>query len=148
MHDGRCRKWSTCDAEAPDCLNPLMAIELRTAIPILRMHDVAVTKRFYLDYLCCTLDEQDGDGDRPIFMKVSRDGMRLHLSSHHDDGTPGTVVLVVTSEVAALHAELAAKDHPFLNPGLEAGPGGAGLELQLIDPASNRLRFYEPPRTS
>ena len=83
-------------------------------------------------------------GDRPIFMKVSRDGMRLHLSSHRDDGTPGTVVLVVTSDVAALHAELAAKNYPFLNPGLEPGPDGGGLELQLIDPVSNWLRFYQP----
>lgn len=122
-----------------------MGIELRAAIPILRMYEVTVTKRFYLDYLGCTLDGQDGAGDRPVFMKVSRGAMRLHLSSHHDDGTPGAAVLVVTSGVAELHAALAAKDYPFFNPGLEPGPGGAGLELQLIDPASNRLRFYEPP---
>ena len=96
-----------------------MGIGLRAAIPILRMHDLALTKRFYLDYLGFSLDGQDGEGDRPIFMKVSRDGMRLHLSSHRDDGTPGTVVLVLTSDVAALHAELAAKNYPFLNPGLE-----------------------------
>jgi hypothetical protein len=132
-------------AAAGGWLNLYMAIELRAAIPILRMHDVAVTKRFYLDYLGCALDGQDGEGDLPIFMKVSRGAMRLHLSSHHDDGTPGSVVLVVTSDVADLHAELASKNYPFLNPGLEAGPGGGGLELQLIDPASNRLRFYEPP---
>src|SRR6202035_721405 len=129
-------------------LNPGIGIELRAAIPILRMHDVAVTKGFYLDYLGCTLDAQDGEGDGPVFMKVSRGGLRIHLSSHHDDGTPGTVVLVVTSGVADLHAELVAKDYPFLNPGLEPGPGGGGLELQLIDPASNRLRFYEPPARS
>ncbi len=125
-----------------------MGIELRAAIPILRMHDVALTKRFYVEYLGCTLDDQAGEGDRPIFMKVSRGGMRLHLSSHHDDGTPGTAVLVVTSGVAELRAELASKDYPFLNPGLEPGPGGEGLELQLIDPASNRLRFYEPPASA
>ena len=29
-----------------------------------------------------------------VYVHVSRDGMRLHLSSHHDDGTPGTAVLV------------------------------------------------------
>ena len=129
-----------------DCLDLRMAIEVRAAIPVLRMHDVAVTKRFYLDYLGCTLDGEDGEGDAPVFMKVSRDAMRLHLSSHHDDGTPGSVVLVVISGVVDLHAELATKKYPFMNPGLEPGPGGGGLELQLIDPASNRLRFYEPAR--
>ena len=51
-----------------------MGIGLRAAIPILRMHDLALTKRFYLDYLGFSLDGQDGEGDRPIFMKVSRDG--------------------------------------------------------------------------
>ncbi len=117
-------------------LNPRMAIELRAAIPILRMHDVAVTKRFYLDYLGCTSDGQDGEGDRPIFMKVSRGGMRLHLSSHHDDGTPGTAVLVVTWGVAELHAELAAKNHPFLNPGLEPGPRWRRLRVK-----ADRSRF-------
>lgn len=121
-----------------------MGITFSAAIPILRMHDVAATKRFYLEYLGCTLDAQDGGDDRPSYMKVSRGELRLHLSSHHDDGTPGTAVLVVTSGLADLHAELAAKDYPYLNPGLEPGPAGGGLQLQLIDPASNRLRFYEP----
>ncbi len=109
------------------------------------MHNVSVTKRFYLDYLGCTLDAQDGEGDRTVFMKVSRGGMRLHLSSHHDDGTPGTVVLVVASDVADLHTELVSKNFPFLNPGLERGPGGAGLELQLIDPASKSAALLRAP---
>lgn len=121
-----------------------MGTEIRSATPILRMHDVAVTKRFYLEYLGCALDWQDGEGDRPIYMQVSRGALRLHLSSHHDDGTPGAAVLITTVGVADLHAELAAKEYPFLNPGIGPGPGG-GLEVQLIDPASNRLRFYEPP---
>jgi Glyoxalase superfamily protein len=43
--------------------------------------------------------------------------------------------------VAELHAELHAKDYPFLNPGIEPAPGGR--EMQLIDPFSNRLRFFE-----
>jgi extradiol dioxygenase family protein len=119
-----------------------MEIELSAPIPILRMHDVAVTKRFYLDYLGCALDWEEGEGDRPVYMQVSRGGLVLHLSSHHDDGTPGSAILVTTRGVAALHGELRQRDYPFLNPGLEPGPGG-GTELQLIDPASNRIRFYE-----
>ena len=69
--------------------------------------------------------------------------MRLHLSSYSDDGTPGTVVLVVVHDLDELHAELHGRDYPFANPGIEPGPGG-GRELQVIDPASNRIRFYEP----
>jgi Glyoxalase superfamily protein len=76
-------------------------------------------------------------------MQVSREGLRLHLSSHHDDGTPGTAVLIVVDDLEAVHAELHSREYPFLNPGIEPGPG-TGRTMELIDPASNRLRFYEP----
>ena len=111
------------------------------------MYDVAATIRFYIDYLGCSLDHQSGSGDRPVYMEVSRDGMSLHLSSHHDDGTPGTAVLVEVRNIDALHAELHQRGYPFFNPGLETGPRGV-KEMQLIDPASNRIRFYEPASTS
>ena len=119
-----------------------MSVAIDRVTPVLRMHDVAVTKRFYLEYLGCGLDWEDGAPDGPVYMQVSRGDLVLHLSSHHDDGTPGSVVLVEVRGVRALHAELAARDYPFLNPGLGAGPGD-GCELQLIDPPSNRIRFYE-----
>ena len=65
-------------------------LQVVSVVPILRMYDVAATIRFYIDYLGCSLDWQSGEGDRPIYLQVSRDDMRLHLSSHHDGGTPGT----------------------------------------------------------
>jgi hypothetical protein len=77
-------------------------------------------------------------------MQVSRGALVLHLSSHHGDGTPGGAVLVEIAGIEALHAELRAKGYPFYKPGIRPGPGG-GREMQLIDPASNRLRFYERP---
>jgi ribosomal-protein-alanine N-acetyltransferase len=110
--------------------------------PILRMFDVAATVRFYVDYLGCSLDWQEGAGDRPVYLQVSRDALRLHLSSHHDDGTPGSAVLVTVSNLDDLHAELHGRGYPFLNPGIELH--GPGREMLLIDPASNRIRFYEP----
>jgi extradiol dioxygenase family protein len=124
-----------------------MDVDVTHAIPILRMHDVAVTKRFYLDYLGCALDWEHGDRDGPVYMQVSRGDLVLHLSSHHDDGTPGTAVLVETRGVDALRSELAKRHYPFLYPAVEPGPG-EGRELQLIDPASNRIRFYERPPAS
>jgi len=96
-----------------------------------------------VEYLGCTLNWQDGEGDRPVYMQVSRGDLVLQLSSHHDDGTPRGAVLVATG-VDALHAELRERGYPFLNPGVGPGPGG-DREMQLIDPASNRLRFYERP---
>jgi len=52
-------------------------------------------------------------------------------------------VLVVVRNLDALHAKLQQRGYPFLNPGIGPGPGD-GREMQLIDPASNRIRFYEP----
>lgn len=118
-------------------------VQVIAVVPILRMFDVAATIRFYVEYLGCSLDWQNGEGDRPVYLQVSRDGLRLHLSSHHDDGTPGTAVLVQVRNIDALHAELHTRGYPFFNPGIGSGPGNA-KEMQLIDPASNRIRFYEP----
>ena len=117
-------------------------MNVRRVVPILRMFDVELTKRFYCDYLGCTLDWQDGEGDRPVFMHVSRGELHLDLSSHHGDGTPGAVVLVVVDDVEALHHELQAKHYPFMSPGLE--PRGIGREVTVLDPASNQIRFFEP----
>lgn len=105
------------------------------------MFDLASTKRFYCDYLRFEIDWQDGQGDGPIYLQVSRDGLLLHLSSHHGDGTPGGVVLIEMRGLAALHGELNGRSYPFMNPGLEPHP--AGREMTLIDPASNLLRFFE-----
>ncbi len=121
-------------------------LQITSVVPILRMFDIAATRRFYVDYLGCTVDWLDGEGDRPTYMQVTRDGLRLHLSSHHDDGTPGTAVLVIARHLDSLHAELRARGYPFLNPGIEDGPG-EGRTMQLIDPASNRIRFYERATT-
>ena len=118
-------------------------LQVTSVVPILRMYDVEATLRFYLEYLGCSLDWQDGDGDRPVYLQVSRGGLRLHLSSHLDDGTPGTAVLIVASGIDELLGELRSHRYPYLNPGIEDGPG-SGRTLQLIDPASNRIRFYEP----
>ncbi|MER6308980.1 glyoxalase superfamily protein [Streptomyces sp. NPDC001657] len=74
--------------------------------------------------------------------QVSRGDLVLHLSEHHGDGTPGGVVYTELTGVRALHAELAAKDYPYLRPGPERDE--TGWSLTLIAPFGNRLRFTEP----
>ena len=126
--------------------NGPMAITFGPVIPVLRMFDLASTQRFYCEYLGCTIDWQDGQDDGPIYLQVSRDGVLLHLSSHHGDGTPGGAVLIEMTGLAALHRELHDRSYPFMNPGLE--PHAAGREMTLIDPASNLLRFFERERVT
>ena len=114
---------------------------MRSPIPVMRMYDVEATKRFYVDYLGFVLDWQEGEGDRPVYMCVSRGPVTLHLSSHAGDGTPGTVVVIQVDDLEALHRELHGKNYPFMNPGLD--PRGTGREVAVLDPASNQVRFFE-----
>ena len=48
-------------------------LQVLSVIPILRMYDVAATIRFYVDYLGCSVDHQDGAGDRPVLSRSSDD---------------------------------------------------------------------------
>ncbi len=119
------------------------ADDIRIVIPVLRMYDLDATRRFYVDYLGCSVVAQTGEPDGPVYLILSLGGVRLHVSSFPGDGTPGSVVLFVTHALDALHAELASKGYPFMNPGIDPAPGG-GRQVTLLDPASNTLRFYEP----
>jgi len=73
-----------------------------------------------------------------VYVHVSRDGMRLHLSSHHDDGTPGTAVLVEVRNIDALHSELRKRGYPFFNPGIAMVRGRQGRcsSLTCLQPDS------------
>jgi hypothetical protein len=54
-------------------------------------------------------------------MQISRGRLRLHLSEHHRDASPGSTVFVRMRGIEALHRELAAKDYRYLKPGHRAG---------------------------
>src|SRR4051812_33734883 len=117
-------------------------MELLAVTPVLRIFDVPLARSFYVDYLGCTIDWEDGDPpDSPVYMQVSRGPLVLHLSSHHGDGTPGGVVLVQVRGIEELHAELHGKGYGFMTPGLEPGPGERMLSTELIDPFANLIRF-------
>jgi hypothetical protein len=75
-------------------------------------------------------------------MQVSRGDLVLHLSSHHDDGTPGARCSWETQGVDA-PARRASRAWPPLPESRRRSRLGGDREMQLIDPASNRLRLYE-----
>lgn len=112
------------------------------AIPVLRIFSVDLAKAFYLDDLGCTLDwEQGAQGDGNFCAQVRRDALVLRLSERHEDGTPGALLVLPVTDLAALHAELRARQRRRPVPELQ--PGATGRELVLTDPFGNRLRLCE-----
>jgi catechol 2,3-dioxygenase-like lactoylglutathione lyase family enzyme len=111
-------------------------------IPILRMFDEAKAREFYLGFLGFTLDwEHRFEDDLPLYMQVSRAGLTLHLSEHHGDGTPGSIVFVAMKGIADYQKELAARTYTYGRPGIEDMPWGK--VMTVIDPFGNRIRFCE-----
>jgi catechol 2,3-dioxygenase-like lactoylglutathione lyase family enzyme len=118
-------------------------VSLEMGIPILRIFDVEKAREFYLGFLGFTMDWDHRFGpDFPLYMQVSRSGLKLHLSEHHGDASPGSTVFVRMKGIDAYRAELIGKRYSYSKPGIrEDGPGGRLLEVP--DPFGNRIRFCE-----
>lgn len=116
---------------------------LKGVTPILRMFDEEKTKAFYVDFLDFSVDwEHRFEDNSPLYMQVSRGGCILHLSEHHGDGSPNTIIRIEVGNIKAFHANLLEKKYKYVRPGLERMPWGS-TELTVIDPSGNRLVFYE-----
>src|SRR3954468_9417707 len=117
---------------------------LRPPIPVLRIFDAALAKRFYVDWLGFRVDwDHQFDPDAPHYLQVSREGVVLHLSEHYGDCSPGAKVMVYTDDVEALHRELSERPNRNMRPGVELAPWNAKV-MQVTDPFGNRLCFNQP----
>lgn len=117
-------------------------IALEPAVPIVRIFDVAKAREFYRDFLGFTVDWEHRYGDNcPLYMQISRSGLRLHLSEHAGDATPGGNMCVYMTGIRKLHEELSARGYRYMRPGIE--DEGTRLEMEVIDPFNNRIRFME-----
>ena len=116
----------------------------QTVIPVLRIFDTAKTKEFYVDWLGFSIDWEHRFGENfPLYMQVSKDNIKLHLSEHHGDCSPGAKVLIhLSGGLADYQASLTAKDYRYFKPGLEEAHWGA-LTMNLTDPFGNHLLFSE-----
>jgi len=68
--------------------------------------------------------------------------VKLHLSEHHGDASPGSTVLIWMRGIADYPRELTAKNDRYNKPGIEDAPWHARV-MQVSDPFGNRLRFSE-----
>lgn len=112
-------------------------------IPIMRIFDRDKALEFYRDYLGLEVDwEHRFDPEAPVYMQLSGHGLKLHLSEHHGDGTPGTIVYVSVTGIDDYHQELMGRPYPRMRPGVEETPWGSRC-MEVIDPFGNRLRLDE-----
>jgi catechol 2,3-dioxygenase-like lactoylglutathione lyase family enzyme len=123
-------------------------MDFEPAIPIFRIFDEAKAREFYVGFLGFAVDwEHRFEPDTPLYMQVSRGGLRIHLSEHHGDGTPGSAIYVHMDDIAGFHRELIDKRYKYYRPGLEEQPWGA-LTVTVQDPFGNKLTFAEHIRAA
>ena len=78
----------------------------------------------------------------PVYMEVEKDGITLHLSEHHGDGSPNTHVFIWCDGVREYHKELIDKKYKYNRPGIEETFYGA-LAFTVNDPFNNKIIFNE-----
>ncbi len=135
------KDWNTASALLPqDPAQP--AITFKSPIPILRMFDEAKAREFYLDFLGFSVEfEHRFEADLPLYLGIIRDGLRLHLSEHHGDCSPGSTVFIPIQNIQMLRDELLAKRYGYGRPDIVEQ--GWGKVLEVHDPFGNRIRFCE-----
>jgi catechol 2,3-dioxygenase-like lactoylglutathione lyase family enzyme len=111
---------------------------VQAVIPTLRIADSERSKRFYVDGMGFRVDwEWRHEPGFPVFLQVSRSGMRLYLSEHEGDCPPGALVHLYVKDVDAWQAELLTRgilaehqpvDRPWGN-----------REMLVRDPDGNKL---------
>jgi catechol 2,3-dioxygenase-like lactoylglutathione lyase family enzyme len=125
-----------------------MTIQFQRTVPTFRMFSLEKAREFYLDFLGFKVDwEHRFTPEAPVFMRVSRDSLAIHLSEHFGGGTPGSYVYVYMTGVRELHRELTEKNYRHARPGLIAQEWGM-VELCLADPFNNRITFGESTATA
>ncbi|MCR8644492.1 VOC family protein [Paenibacillus sp. N1-5-1-14] len=118
-------------------------MKLQEVVPILRIFDVAKAREFYLNYLGFEPDwEHRFEEQLPLYMQISKNGLKIHLSEHYGDCSPGAAIRIQVDGITDLHKELIGKQYSYSRPGIERTPWGSE-ECCVIDPFGNRIIFYE-----
>ena len=117
-------------------------MNLHSVVPILRSYDEGKAREFYVDWLGFKVDwEHRFAPDAPLYMQISRGNCVIHLSEHHGDGTPGSVVRIRVDGLEDYLAELQTRPYKNYRPGLQDQDWGA-REMVVQDGAGNRLVFF------
>lgn len=135
--------WNILSAKLEkDAATPVEAIHFEQPIPIFRSFDEERARDFYLGFLDFKVDwEHRFHPGAPLYMQLSRGGLKLHVSEHSGDASPGATAYCWMKGVTSFQKALIAKNYKYNRPGLEKQDWG--LECTVIDPFGNRIRFAE-----
>src|SRR5215469_12784108 len=114
----------------------------KLAIPLLHVSNSAAAEDFYCNSLGFRKEfAHRGDESRsdPCYLGLSRDSVRLHLSSFSGDGVAGGVANILVEDVDALHKELVAKRVSIAVSPVDQTWGTR--EMYVRDADNNCLRF-------
>jgi catechol 2,3-dioxygenase-like lactoylglutathione lyase family enzyme len=116
---------------------------VKKVIPMLRIFDYQKAVEFYVGWLGFKIVwEHYFEPNTPVYMEVEREGITLHLSEHHGDGTPGSHVFIWCDGVEAYHKELIDKNYKYNRPGL-GKTFYASATFVVNDPFNNKISFNE-----
>jgi len=118
------------------------AISFSAPVPIFRIFDEDKAREYYVGFLDCKIDwEHRFHPKAPLYMQVSRNGFRLHLSEHAGDASPAATAVCYMKGIETFQKGLLDKHYKYNRPGLEKADWG--LECECVDPFGNRIRFIE-----
>ena len=114
----------------------------KQAIPVLHVSSSAQAEEFYrqLGFQQQFAYRPFGGVD-PCYLGFARDDARFHASSFSGDGVSGGVIVLIVSDVDAIHAELVAK-----GVAIDTGPVNqdwGNRELYVKDADRNSIRFTQ-----
>lgn len=113
------------------------------AVPVLRIFDYQKAIDFYINWLEFNIDwEHQHAPGLPKYIQISSDSIKLHLTEHHGDCSPGAKVFIEFSFLKEFHKDLMAKKYPFNKPAIETAPWNAVI-MEVTDPFGNKLLFNE-----
>jgi catechol 2,3-dioxygenase-like lactoylglutathione lyase family enzyme len=122
-----------------------MSANLLEAIPVLRVSDFEAAEAFYCGKLGFLKDwayQPEADNVNPTYAGLSREGIRLQVSSFSGDGSLSGVVYVSVRDVDRLYQELIGNGVAIdLEP---TDQTWGNREMYVKDADGNSLRFCQP----
>ncbi|MCD9025461.1 glyoxalase superfamily protein [Cohnella silvisoli] len=116
---------------------------LQGIIPIFRIFDEPKAKEFYIEYLGFKVDwEHRFEPNMPLYMQISMHEIRIHLSEHYGDCSPGSAIRIEVNGIRELQKNLNGKQYNYSRPGLEK-TSWETEECSVVDPFGNKIIFYE-----